>query len=478
MDKKILYLRIGLWLFLAIILLTLVFLGFAPNGRKAYDYDFSKPDFFIGKLTPAERVMPIIASSQEIIGDPVYFSLKTLRHFDKAKLSVVMKNDSGYRVIESGMLFDSKLWQYKTEPLYNRHLHQLSKEWFSISENGLLFFQKENKFKSIDEFLKNPPPRNQIATYNYDFGEDNIISGYEPTEAYSKIRRSIRGSYQFYTYIKNEDLEYEFIFNDLNQAKGKDPIEIKIFKNNKDIYSKYLDDDGDSTDFGKKSGDRDAVIKIPGLKEGRYKISIISKDDIVTKSIQTKQQKISFINKVWVTESETDNFDSYTDSNLINIQTINPAKLQKFLINDAEYEIKETYRQYSFKGPKPVNHIALSKNDLILSGNGNFSFTKDQLINSDKKVDNSFDSNKTQAKYVIAKYDFPKEIGDGWFLAQADFDLGSAYQENGKNSFLISVPGLKAENKEKGVKIKSIKMELEGKNFWSKLKEIIKLKLL
>ena len=473
MDKKIIITRSILWLMLVLILLVLLRLAVVPSGKISYMNDFIKPYYFISKLTPEERVK-VKEGAVEIKGDPVYFTLRTPRKFDKATLTVKFKNQTDLPIIEAGVLVDKNLWRYQTLPLQNRLLDDLINEWDYVDESGTILLQKSKKYDSISEFLNNPPSSDQIATYNYDLNNKFFISDYQSDLRDKTIDQAIRGSYQFYTYIKNETLDYTFYFIDLNHNKEGDQVEIKVYDDNKNlISSKFLSDDGVTDDFGIPSPKRELSVKLPGLSEGVYKIELVVNDDIVTDHIITKQQKISFINKLWLADKNLGSLNLYTDSNLINAQTANPSSLQDILINDGKLQLEETYHQYNIEAGEKINAIKIKKSDLIISGNGIFSFSIDQLIEPKiKKLDYSFDPDKSSINYIIAKYKSPDDTGDGWKRAVAIFDISNAYREDGKNSFLISIPGLTTENQNK-ISVGDIKIDLSGDTIWHKLNNII-----
>jgi hypothetical protein len=119
----------------------------------------------------------------------------------------------------------------------------------------------------------------------------------------------------------------------------------------------------------------------------------------------------------------------------------------------------------------------LEKDGVFLNGNGVFSFTADALINPDiKKIDNNIDVKGEGIEYVIADYKTPN-IKDGWKEAEVVIDLRSAYRENNKYSFLISVPDLKNDDGvDDGIILDEMRVDLFGswlmtriKNVWKKL---------
>ncbi|MFH1482191.1 MAG: hypothetical protein ABIE46_01600 [Patescibacteria group bacterium] len=494
--KKI---RLILWLILIIVVGFLLYQAIAPDGKVKYTYDFSKSDkinYFINKLTPKERIKIINNNIQAVVSEPVYFSLNTLRKFDKAKITLQYQNPDNLPLIEMGLLKGKTVWNYDLKPIVNKTLNQLILAWPAVySANGEMLLEREKKYQTVDDFLKNPPPINEIAYYNYEFKNKFFLQNYKPTNQENKISQQLRGSYQFYTYIKNENLDFKFAFSSLNKNKNSDPIELNLYYQGKLINSQKLDDKRVSIDDEKKTDNGKLHLNIGNLLEGVYKVELLANDDIITDQIIFKQSKLSFINRLWLAEG-VKNVELKTDSNIVNAQTINPASLQIIKVGDDNLMLNKTYQQFNIVSNKATSSIKLEKGDVILSGNGVFSFDQNSFIEPvARKVDNSLDVNANGINYVIANYKQPKEVG-GWQVAEAEFDLTDAYREyfthqlgaTNKMSFLISAPGLNKENspdsiyppQERGrqegevnkIIIGKIIVELSGKSLIDKIKGI------
>ena len=467
-NKNILIIRIVLWLILAATVGWFSYMKIAPSGQVSYIYDFSRPNYFIGKLTPAERVK-INKTDAEIKGGPVYFSFKTPRRFERAKVAVKFKNTTDFPIMEIGLLNNKDAWSYDLKPLQNKIIDQLFLAWPAVSgKNGARLIEREKKYDTVEQFLRNLPARDEIALYNYSLKNNFLIGNYEPGQADNSINYKFRGAYQFYTYIKQEELNYVFNFTDLNMNAANDPIEIKIYSEAGAIYSANLADE-------KTAGsERRAVIKIADLPEGVYRFSIIANDDIITKSITTKQSQFVLINKVWLAKDNKENLILFTDSRLVNAQTANPASLGKIKIGDAVLDLSETYKQLSVKVLNRPAKIELPKDDIIISGDGVFSLTENGLFDPRlKNADGNLDVNGEKINYVLTNYQAPVKVGD-WQTASAEFDLTKAYQEDGKYQFLISIPSFKAEEPAGGeIMIKEIKVDLFGTTLGQKLKKYL-----
>jgi len=505
-PKWVIKLRIILWVILAVAVIWLLDRAIVPSGKVSYVYDFKKDSRFIYNLTPKERVATVDGLSNKIIGDPVYFSLRTPRKFETAKLTISYQTVGAEHcsaptclpIVEAGILADKIVWRYDLQPIENKIINRLSMVWPVIyGQDGTMLLQRDasttstgssqassaqvKKYNTIDEFLKNLPDSSQIAAYNYNLKTKYNLPDYKAGKQENKIDYKLRGAYQFYTYIKNEDLNWQFNFSDLNLNKDSDPIDVNLYYEQGLIASRHLDDTGPgSPSTGSGQGDNGQTVNRgsisldeANLPEGIYRIELHVNDDIVTNQIITKQTKLAFINKIWVT-GEAKDVNLVTDTLSVSAQTQSPASLQNIKIGDKDLDLAETYKQYSQTTSGKITTIKLLKADVVLAGDGVFSFNQESLINpSLKKVDQNFDLNQSGINYIIARYTSP-QWQNQWQVSQAEFDLTKAYTEFGKYTFLISVPGLKADDQDSdAILLKEIRVDLQGKSLWQKIGEVI-----
>lgn len=486
-DKDLGYLvkiRIFLWSLLILVIGVILYLGIVPFGHITYTQSFAKKNEFIGALTPKDRLVEG-EYPNTIIGNPVYFSLHTPRTFDSAIVSLKYKEKNPHQqsgpIIEMGALVDKTVWRYGLQPLENKIVDALIATWDNNRKGDLLFLQKEKKFADIDEFLKAVSETgnidlSKVATYNYDLKTKYLIKDYKKTKDNTIIDHSLRGAYQFYTYIDKEDLDIVFYFTDLNKNKDPDDVGIKLYSDNKLLKDFKLNDDGNKSDNAQESAFEEFGLKIPDLNPGVYKIEIKANDDIVTKKINSKQDKLAFVNGLRLNDAGKVDFTLFTDSKKIQAKTIYPGLLQTIKIADSELKLSETYKQFEVIVKKAssldrVSKISLKNDGIFLNGDGVFSFSQEALLNPGiKKVDSNIDIQNDGIEYILAKYQTPV-IKDDWKEANISLDLRGAYREKGKYSFLISVPDLKIDdNLDDGLIIKEIKIDLTGWSIISKIK--------
>ncbi len=152
-----------------------------------------------------------------------------------------------------------------------------------------------------------------------------------------------------------------------------------------------------------------------------------------------------------------------------------PASLQTINFAGQDFKLDEPYSQFKFVADtaNPLKAVKFKKDDIILENNGVFAWSPESLFNPTlPKVDSQFVVS-SQIKYIVADYQAPLAEKD-WQAATLDFDLKDSYRENGKYSFMISIPGLRTETGQGNLEIKEIKMELSGRGLLDKIRELIK----
>lgn len=469
MEENIFKIRLFLWFILFGVVFWLFWMAVVPSGKITYVNNFEASHEFIQKLSPQDRI-ETLSDGVKITGEPVYFALRTPRRFEKAKLIIRYKNMSDRPIIEIGPLVDEVLWQYDLRPIENKILDQLSMAWRAERDGELILLQRndladDDFFNSIQDFLNNPPLADRVAVYNYRFNYEYLIEDYQPESTERKIDVSLRGPFGFYTYIKDEDLFFNFETLNLNHNQDFDPVVANLYYQDSLIDSIRLEDDGASQ--------KSLRFENKNLPEGVYKIEIKVSNDIVTEKITTTQSRVSFINKIWIYEGG-ENLRLFTDSQSLNAQTVNPGSLQKIEAGKQIVDLRETYKLFSEQLEPGIKEIVLEKDDVILSGNGIFAFSEDDFFNPRvSAVDANLDILNSEIDYVLARYRSPEKHED-WSVAELDLDISNAYREFYKHSFLISVPGLRSDDDIKDyVEIDEIRVELEGTSLWEKIKKAI-----
>lgn len=466
------YKKISLYLniFLLVLPLFFFFLYFVPFGHIIYKKDFSKNynNIFLGKgpvykFGPNDRII----DKNKLIAEPAYFYLKTARNFDLAKMKIKYKisdkafSDNNFINVEAGVLLNKNNWNYKLYPVYNKTLNDLSHSWNYQKIGKAIFFQKEKKFDTLTNFLENKD-FSSLLLYNYNLENDFVLNNYERSD-YEFKTPALRGSHVFYTYLKNEDLQFDFSFRNLD-IENKSQLDLFVYLGQDVVYSKSFS--ADEFVDGKKI---DFNLNLPDLPESVYKIEIRASDSFIVEKIVSHLSKFVFLHKLNLYDTKN-GFQVFSNKNDFRIKSLEAQCLNSVNINDQPFIVDRIFQQFSFNVPnKNLNIISSESCGMLIEGRGLFSFSEQSffnplidLLDKDNLPDNY--------NFVIAEYDFPQKE-DNYYSSEVEIDLKNAWRENGEYRFIISAPFLKGLDNEEYLEIKNIEIELFGKNFKDKLSE-------
>ena len=484
------------WLLGIFLILGLVFwFKIIPSGNMMYGKNYKKTwqsgKGFIYNFTPKDRVDEKSSRYPRIMGDPVYFSVFSPRSFSRAKVTVVYESNltENTPIIEVGVLSDPIVWRYNLKPLENRIIEKLDQDWFKITDQDLTLWQREPNYQDLNHFLSDLEKkqllacqnniRDCIATYNYQPNVGLLVN--EQLEVLKNKNDlslqtvnpvALRGPHTILLDLK-EDSSLQLKIN-LKSFNVNNPIKqakILLFNHQELIAeANWLREDSPGNNLTAPES-INLSLHEPELRAGIYKLEIKINNDVIIEKLESSADANVFINKVWPVAVE-DKITLFTDSSYLQIKAMSPASLQSFNFNEEVFLIDKTYQQQevrlqeSFK----INKIELEKDNIILENNGVFSFFENQLFNpSLKRVDRFFSVN-SELKYILASYESPFLKPGGERQAVAEFSLFGAYREKGKYNFMISIPGLRAEDDQDDyLVIKEIKIEMQGRSLWEKI---------
>lgn len=472
LEKIYKILRLFVYLFPLILLFVLIYKDFSPSGKVSFKYDIFRDSPVITKLFPANRLadpqqIPGDGHYQEILKEPVYFETRLSQKFDQAQIELTFKNPQS-TLFQLGLATAGEdEWNYFFKPIDNKILNNLN--WSKITENGFVLWQKNKKYQTISDFLKNINNEKGVGVYNYDFKRKFKLTNYQPSNSYQIIDKTIRGYHQFYTYIKNENLDFTFKIQDINRANGPDLLEVNVFNDqDKRIYQQRLEDDGFLTNLDPASAPRYFSLNIPNLPEGVYRIELNCEDEIFFREIKTKQKYLTFIDRLYLIDNPeyADGFldlkyqptTVYTNVKRLAFETAHPLGLQEVLINGQKLNIDETHKKFYFTVEKyannELNKIITPKNDLKIYGSGLFSLSLENYFNPEIYNLQNF-AGTAEINFLLTSYQPPVLEGD-WQKATINFDLTDARIVNRKLRWMLSAPEMNDLNDK--IKIKEIKI--------------------
>ncbi len=481
-----------------IIITPFILLGYLINkdlvrsGVIKFIYNFSHDSPVITNLFPANRMSAINKVKdndlywQSITEEPVYFKTRLPQTFNKAEVEITYQN-SDLPLIQIGLNNQGENeWNYEFKPLENQLLDNL--DWFKIESNDRALYQRNKQFLSIDQFLEEKDTLTNFAAYNYEIDRKFIIPNYVPSNSYKVMDKTIRGFHSFYTYIKNEPLDFIFTIQDINRAEGLDELKIKLYNDQGiKLFEKFVEDDGLISKYDPASAPREIKFYFEGLPEGAYKIELDCEDEIFFRAIKTKQKYLTFIDRLYLVDNPnySDGFIDleymptavYSTIPRLGFYTSHNEGKQLIGVNNEVIEIAEIQKNYFVTPSSMPVYIYAPRNDVKIFGQGLLALTDDMYFNPEiYRLRNITDFSNID--YLITDYTTPSEI-NGWKVNKVTFDLKNASVVNRKIRFAISAPELNSLNKQiplKQIRVTFIKEKLSLSEFIDKTINYIKKK--
>lgn len=437
-----------------------------PNGVFEATYDFDHVSPFITSLLPGERALPITRGAdrhpyQAIIGDPVYFRLRPPRTFDSATVTVEFQNAT-QPILEVGGLANRNPDIFDLQPLENTFIDSLPMS--KTADGDLTLYQSKLQYASIADFLKNPPPRDKIATYHARVDAPFHIPTYVPSDSLQTIDTSLRGSHTFSAYVKNETLDVSFSVQDMNRDAGGDPITITAFQGSNPVGTVSEPDDGVVVAGGKSNVPHVIHLAIPGLPEDAYRIEFRTTRDVFIRHIATRSKKFVVLNDLFLgDESGYRDGDHavqvWTTATTTHIETLHAGGGQELHMGNDLVRIAEPFRTYTHRTVEPLPTVITSpRGDIIIRSSGVFAWSQNALFVPEPiRMDTDFGSD-TDIQYVLARYTSGTVKGNVK-TATAHFDLTKLMWEGNSIPFVISAPHISDLQNE--VRIRKISVRFE-----------------
>ena len=473
------FIRITIYCIPALLFSFLVYKNLAVNGNLEAVYDFKEKSPFISVLRPQGRLGEIKKDSrgsyfQEVKDEPVYFDIRLPRPFQRVEVGLEYKNID-QPIFELGAMTDKERWQFDLKPVENKVINFLLQDkfhWNYTEENGTFFFQKNKKYKTLQDFLSSSPSVDSIATYNYTYDKAFAIKGYKAKDGGVQIHKTLRGSHRMYTYIKDEDLNFSFWFQDLNRHAGDDYVSMDIYHDSSNVYRDFFKIDEDAKDSRKISRVKEKNIILKDMDEGVYRIDVTTpSDDIFIRKASTTQDYLVFINTIYFGDNSgySDDLDEersaptkiYSNGAYVAGQTTHIEGLQTMLVGKKVLNINETHKKFYTEAQGGLDEILIPRNDVSIETKGMISFSQNSFFNPETtSLADGRDFDQQRIGYVIAKYSRSKGLDDGWAENVVSFDVQNYYTQDDEMHFVLSLPYIK--KNEPALELRKIKVKYFG----------------
>lgn len=433
---------------------------FAITGERVIDINLNHKSPYMSIFSPQDRLGQLVCEKndcvQVIYNEPIYFDFLTSVKFSSGEVELIFKNNQ-QPIVEFGVNVGPQSSQMRLYPVKHQILESLQADpaWHAITEDGLILLQKEKNFEHIADFLNAVPYDKKIAFYNYDFQYNFRLDHYQNSAKLNIFNPYLVGSYNSYFYIgPQESVDLEIEFADLNKSSGIDNLEINIYSNvtKELVWQSSFKDDETKHNFIDNS--YIAKIKLSELPTGTYRLEVNATDDLVTKTIKTKLSKFVIdrqinllskaqIKKYWP-KVKVSPLTLYTVGKVLSFQTFSEDAYQTVKINNQSLDINE--RVFLFKNRSKMieeKNIFLPERGLLIKSDNFLSFTKEHYFNLQPynfRAVQNFD--EIDFDYILARYQAPEILENGWIRATILVDLSRAFYQNRQVKFMISLPGI------------------------------------
>lgn len=458
----------------------IILANFSPLGL-VENYRSGKGQNDISTLGPANRVKKLIINNVDVsqqTEDLIYFTTKMPFQFDTATISMTYQNEYPDQEIYIGYQ-DQEGWHYNQQLFDSPILTSLG--WMKVGSDPVLL-QQSKRYKSIGEFLKNPPRDEIIGLYNIEREELNNstiqLPSYQPQQNTTVIDKPLRGSHTLYAYVESEHFKMNVQKQDINWYEGEDNVAIRIYKDKDLVYSADIADDGITDGSRRNKPPQEITIQNPGPglpEKGVYKIVLDASGDSVITKISTNLHKIVVANSIYLAGNKdvytnvikkTTPTTLYTQSPTISALTYHKPGVQELTINEEKVSLEDLQKEVHVITDVESSIITIPKNDTIIKAPaGYFAFSKDAYFSptpyqvTDIKDEEDIDN----VDFILTSYNSSTFEDKGWKTTQSTFDLNNAVVKDGKLSWLIRTPKLKENNRKlliKEIRIKFIKKPL------------------
>ena len=282
---------------LAVILLIgyLLYRYVAPFGKTVfYRFDSKLPGSENIVNLPGQTGSNLKLASQVIKSSQTRFSLNLTSNKNIETIQARIKFKKGPKEIKLGVRGNEKD-SFIYEPFYHSFLQDLS--WKRIENEDVSFWQRENKYATLSEFLKNPPKDEKVTVYYVDRNKLSSIlpSGSNNKEVKTTLDYPLRGSHTLFVRVDKTPLELRIAKQDLNGYEGEDILNITLRKANRIAFKDSVRDDGITDRSGLITAPQEKLFTIKDIDPGIYEINLAfeggSTDGLISK-IELNQEKV------------------------------------------------------------------------------------------------------------------------------------------------------------------------------------------
>jgi hypothetical protein len=429
-------------------------------GGQTVAADFRHPARFVGDLKPVGRRDAARREGGKwrtaISQSPVLVDFSPLAQFDQVAVTAKFVPYEATEVLV-GALGPSVSEEFAVRPVWHAGLESLAAAgWTAVTEGSRTLYQRTAEYSSIEDFVRHPPPASRMATYHAPSPAPVALSGYVlRSAADAPIEHAVvlRGHHRFIAYVAGEPLDVEFVVQDMNRERGRDPVDVVVypFGGGPAVARASLADDGDVEADQRATGLLSVRTTSLGLATGAYQIEFVTTDDVFVRAIRTRQQRFAALGRVFLGDSI--GYSPHVSPTRLAVAAGEIAftaphqdSAQAVQVGGDEVHVGGGYaRAVRIKQSTPTV-VTVPSGDLIIEMNGQIAFgLAETVLGTPYEVGaltTAADLGGRGINYVLATYVPAKQVGDA-VVGTASFsqeELGRSAK--GGYRFALEVPGL------------------------------------
>lgn len=466
-QKNIWIIRTILFIFAASILGFLFYQNIVPGGELNLAHDFQSASPFISPIYPEGRTAKE-KDGISIFEEPAYFDARVPRKFEKVKVKVYYDNLAP-PILELGAERSPGKKNFTFRPLQNKTLDDLN--WKKISDGNLVLYERNGGFEEIGDFLRRMPSKDSIALYRAPLQYNYKIPDYVPWGGERRIDANLSGSFKFFTYIKNEPLNFRFVFG---AEEGFLPITIRVWSGERLVSEReFVPLDGLAEKLKTR---REFRIINYDLPEGAYGIEVSADKSVTTEKIFGNPHFITFASPL-VFKKFAGATAFLTSSRRLGVKSLGDQAVS-IRVGGREHQLEEKDKRYEIDlgdSPYLLNLVYFYGGEIEIEGDGLFAFAWNNFFNPFIGTLLPGVAPSENINYILTSYQGAKDE-NGVTVSEAEFHMQNVeVSKNRKMRFVISLPGLKSG--EPGVRIKKVEIEFTGEKagwewVWEKIKKV------
>lgn len=451
----------------------LVAVDVVPSGELSVRVDLPGRSPYLSPLHPGDRVsLPQVTDAgvayQVIRQQPVYFDVRIPRALAQLEVSLTYQN-LDQPLVEVGVQVSADPWVFQLQGIEHPALDSLLGDpaWTTIRDLDVVLLQREPRYRTVAEFLANPPPRENVATYRYDLAGRFALPGYTPRPDGAQVTVPLRGTHRFATYAgSGETLALTLDVQDLNQRAGADAVTVSVSRDGVRLQQAVLPDDGDATDRQHASSVRTLVISLDAPAAGLLRVELAaSSDDVVFRRIATNLGSLAFSGPVTLDAGQalaaaTTPLTLTTDATRVMALTTHAEGLQRLQVGSTALDVVATHQPVRVSVSGGVKEIVVARPDVQLTTNSTLAFSREAWFSPDAVSLGSgvgFDAERIRT--IIARYP-ESRLEDGWRTTTVRFPLLPHAAAARTAKVAVSLPELAAGDQ--GIRLRRIQVRLLG----------------